>query len=195
MRRSNLDAAVQWLRELIGDEYDEERADRKLKGFRQWQRMLEADMATPSPQPNLRVKPLEWKAVNEGFGHGRMHYGTGAFGHWYGVKREKVGLWSCVHHVGGTPVYLPSQVSLDEAKSAAQADYDERLSAALDTPSPQPNLVVTDELAITYKAAFRAVFDRWVNDEAGISQENIGLIATKAGLQAVFDALATEGQP
>jgi hypothetical protein len=93
--------------------------------------------AAPAPQPNLRVKPLEWKAVNEGFGHGRMHYGTGAFGHWYGVKREKAGLWSCVHHVGGTPVYLPPQVSLDEAKSAAQADYDERLSAALDTPSPQ----------------------------------------------------------
>ena len=48
---SDLDAAVQWLRELIGDEYDAERADRKLKGFRQWQRMLEADMTTPSPQP------------------------------------------------------------------------------------------------------------------------------------------------
>lgn len=52
---SDLDAAVQWLRELIGDEYDEERADRKLKGFRQWQRMLEADMATPSPQPRGAV--------------------------------------------------------------------------------------------------------------------------------------------
>lgn len=48
---SDLDAAVQWLRELIGEEYDEERADRKLRGFRQWQRMLEADMAAPSPQP------------------------------------------------------------------------------------------------------------------------------------------------
>lgn len=60
---------------------------------------------------------------------------------------------------------------------------------------PENHLVVTDELAITYKAAFRTVFDRWLNDEAGIPQENIGLIATKAGLQAVFDALTSEGQP
>lgn len=64
----------------------------------------------------------------------------------------------------------------------------------IETPSPSTNLVVTDELATTYKAAFRAVFDRWLNDEGGIPQENIGLIATKAGLQAVFDALAAEGQ-
>ncbi len=50
---SDLDAAVQWLRELIGDEYDEERTDRKLRGFRHWQRMLEADISTPSPQTNV----------------------------------------------------------------------------------------------------------------------------------------------
>lgn len=62
-------------------------------------------------------------------------------------------------------------------------------------PASGSQMVVTDELAITYKAAFRAVFDRWLNDEGGIPQENIGLIATKAGLQAVFDALTTEGQP
>lgn len=41
---ADLDAAIQWLRELIGDEYDEERADRKLRGFRQWQLLLEADI-------------------------------------------------------------------------------------------------------------------------------------------------------
>ncbi|TCM56197.1 hypothetical protein C8J36_103569 [Rhizobium sp. PP-F2F-G48] len=50
---ADLDAAVQWLRELTGEEYDEERADRKLNGFRQWQRMLEADMSAPSPAPNV----------------------------------------------------------------------------------------------------------------------------------------------
>ena len=41
---ADLDAAVQWLRELVQDDYDESRADRKLNGFRRWQRMLEADM-------------------------------------------------------------------------------------------------------------------------------------------------------
>lgn len=41
---ADLDAAVQWLRELVNDEYDEARADRKLNGFRRWQRMLEEDM-------------------------------------------------------------------------------------------------------------------------------------------------------
>jgi len=96
----------------------------------------EINRNSPSPITHLRAKPLEWKGSNEGFGHGRMYYGTGAFGHWYGVKREKAGMWSCVHHVGATPVYLPHQASLDEAKSAAQADYDERVRAALDTPSP-----------------------------------------------------------
>ncbi|MDK4703859.1 hypothetical protein PH562_16530 [Rhizobium sp. CNPSo 4062] len=42
---ADLDAAVQWLRELIGDDYDESRADRKLNGFHRWQRMLEEDAA------------------------------------------------------------------------------------------------------------------------------------------------------
>lgn len=46
---ADLDAAVQWLRELAGDDYDEERADRKLNGFRRWQRMLEDDMRSPPP--------------------------------------------------------------------------------------------------------------------------------------------------
>lgn len=42
---ADIDAALQWLRELVNDEYDGDRADRKLNGFRRWQRMLEADMA------------------------------------------------------------------------------------------------------------------------------------------------------
>ncbi|MQW67674.1 hypothetical protein GHK50_23700 [Sinorhizobium medicae] len=50
---ADLDAAVQWLRELTGDDYDDERADRKLNGFRRWQRMLEDDVAA-SPAPETR---------------------------------------------------------------------------------------------------------------------------------------------
>lgn len=55
---ADLDAAVQWLRELTGEEYDEERADRKLNGFRQWQRMLEADMSAPSPETREVGRPM-----------------------------------------------------------------------------------------------------------------------------------------
>jgi hypothetical protein len=47
---ADLDAAVQWLRELAVDEYDEARADRKLNGFRRWQCMLEEDMRSSPPQ-------------------------------------------------------------------------------------------------------------------------------------------------
>ncbi|ARO22901.1 hypothetical protein TAL182_CH01088 [Rhizobium sp. TAL182] len=36
-------AATQWLRDLIGDEFDQARFDRKLAGFRRWQAMLEED--------------------------------------------------------------------------------------------------------------------------------------------------------
>lgn len=55
---ADLDAAVQWLRELTGDMYDEERADRKLSGFRRWQRMLEEDAAgAPAPETNMVACP------------------------------------------------------------------------------------------------------------------------------------------
>jgi hypothetical protein len=37
-------AATQWLREIVGDELDQSRVDRKLAGFRRWQAMLEADI-------------------------------------------------------------------------------------------------------------------------------------------------------
>ncbi|MBB3297852.1 MULTISPECIES: hypothetical protein [unclassified Rhizobium] len=36
-------AATQWLRDLIGDEFDQARFERKLAGFRLWQTMLEED--------------------------------------------------------------------------------------------------------------------------------------------------------
>jgi|GEM_PF-3115111 len=78
------------------------------------------------PAPSVAVKDLDWKAHNEGFSHGRMHYGTGAFGHWYGVSRVNTGCWACVHHVDGKPAHLPMTESLDSAKAAAQADYEER---------------------------------------------------------------------
>lgn len=52
---ADLDAAVQWLRELLDDGYDQydgARADRKLAGFHRWQRLLEADMAPQTAKTN-----------------------------------------------------------------------------------------------------------------------------------------------
>lgn len=83
------------------------------------------------PAPSVAVKALEWKAHNEGFGHGRMYYGTGVFGHWYGVSRVKKGCWGCVHHIDGKAVHLPMKESLEGAKAAAQADYEARIRSAL----------------------------------------------------------------
>ncbi|MGV1944860.1 MULTISPECIES: hypothetical protein [unclassified Agrobacterium] len=90
-----------------------------------------AKLYSAPPAPSVAVKALEWKAHNEGFGHGRMHYGTGAFGHWYGVSRVKTGCWGCVHHIDGKAVHLPMAKSLEAAKAAAQADYEARIRSAL----------------------------------------------------------------
>lgn len=91
------------------------------------------------------VKPLVWQALNEGFGHGRTHYGTGAFGHWYGVSRSGAGTWSCVHHVGGAPVHLPSQSTLEEAKATAEEDYARRISAEVDLVPANATLTMLRE--------------------------------------------------
>lgn len=44
---ADIDAAVRWLRELVNDQYEAARADRKLNGFRRWQQMLEMDASRP----------------------------------------------------------------------------------------------------------------------------------------------------
>lgn len=93
----------------------------------------------PSPETHLRVKPLEWSAANEGFDHGRTHYGSGVFGHWYGVKRVKTGVWECFYHIGGKVEHLRHRASLDDAKHAAQTDYVARMLSAL-VPSTQTNV-------------------------------------------------------
>ncbi|WP_032998306.1 hypothetical protein [Rhizobium leguminosarum] len=46
---ADVEAALQWLREVIDDEFDCDRADRKLNGFRRWQKMLEADARQGEP--------------------------------------------------------------------------------------------------------------------------------------------------
>lgn len=106
--------------------------------FREEPRMTNA---THNAADAVQVKPLKWSIYNEGFGHGRTYYGTGVFGHWYAVKRERQGVWSGLHHVGKDMVHFPYFRSLDEAKAAAQADYIARVRSALaaaPAPADQP---------------------------------------------------------
>ncbi|MGM5087570.1 hypothetical protein ACD589_12835 [Rhizobium sp. 814_E9_N1_1] len=46
-------AATEWLRGIVGDGLDQARVDRKLAGFRRWQKMLEEDarQLQHNPQP------------------------------------------------------------------------------------------------------------------------------------------------
>lgn len=48
---ADVDAALQWLREIVNDEYDSDRSHRKWSGFRRWQKMLEEDLASTVPAP------------------------------------------------------------------------------------------------------------------------------------------------
>lgn len=47
---ADVEAAILWIRELVNEQYDASRTDRKLNGFRRWQRMLEED-AVQEPTP------------------------------------------------------------------------------------------------------------------------------------------------
>ncbi|MDJ1632710.1 hypothetical protein [Rhizobium rhizogenes] len=51
---ADVKAAMRWLQELVNEQWGESpREARKLAGFQQWQHMLEADTANPSPAPNV----------------------------------------------------------------------------------------------------------------------------------------------
>lgn len=98
----------------------------------------------------VRVKPLEWTARYAKYDGGKEHYGTGIFGHWYCVKREKGGVWSIMCHIGGHVCHLPPSKTLEAAKAAAQADYEARILAALDL-TPPPAVTVQKAAAVPKK--------------------------------------------
>ena len=83
------------------------------------------------PAAQVTVKPLKWVVRQDKYDGGREHYGTGAFGHWYCVRRLKNGVWDIVHHVDGKAVHLETCPTLEAAKAAAQADYEARIRSAL----------------------------------------------------------------
>ncbi|MFQ6184410.1 hypothetical protein ACLMJV_20990 [Sinorhizobium meliloti] len=50
---------------------------------------------------------------------------------------------------------------------------------------------VSAEAVAAYKAAFRSVFDKWLNDGTNIPDKEIGNVATKHALGVVFAAKET----
>lgn len=80
----------------------------------------------PSPAPVAEVKPLEW----EGYWAAAPY---GPYSIWEGFANEE-GAW-CVSWSGSIVAHAHS---LEDAKSAAQADYERRIRSAL---SPQPTTV------------------------------------------------------
>ncbi|AID18376.1 hypothetical protein PPF1_63 [Rhizobium phage vB_RleM_PPF1] len=62
---ADIDAAVRWLRELVNDQYDAARADRKLNGFRLWQQMLEEDAQQVGADDDTYQCPICGVAIND----------------------------------------------------------------------------------------------------------------------------------
>lgn len=89
----------------------------------------------------VKVKPLVWECLSSKFDGGREHFGTGVFGHWYGVKREKNRSWRVAHHIGNSVVEVGHFESLEAAKAAAQADYEARILAAIQPDTSKMALV------------------------------------------------------
>lgn len=117
---------------------------------------------TPQAPTPVWVKPLVWE-VDTDKRDGRTHYGYGVFGHWYAVFREKTGAWGVFHFVSGKrtslhPADSDTYPTLEAAKAAAQADYERRILAALDTPAP----ALMDELVEALRQ-FEAHYPRGIN--------------------------------
>jgi hypothetical protein len=121
------------------DEKDIENAERATVEV-----CTEAIAALPAVAPGVRVGPLEWEESLKG--------------RWIGTPDSKLGdlaFWIFRHHDGtlkraakeGWQFYP----TLEAAKAAAQADYEARIIAALDTPAPAMELV--EALRVFAKAA------------------------------------------
>lgn len=118
----------------------------------------------------VRVKPLEWVARYAKYDGGREHFGTGVFGHWYGIKREKNRAWSVSHHIGSKRIEVGFYPDLESAKAAAQADYERRILAAL-----EPNPAEQDREALVAATLERAEneIERLLSDPTEEEQDKL----------------------
>lgn len=91
---------------------------------------------SPAPQINFRVKPLEWLKGSWG-----RELAYGIDGRYSYEVRGPFDRHPAYWMNQGTGLKKTDVESLEEAKSAAQADYEARVLAALVAPSPQPREV------------------------------------------------------
>lgn len=130
----------------------EERRDQYLKDSPTWlQIQLDIHAIAALPAQGVRVRPLEWIDFE----------GRGAKAQAWNEANYMIQLWSDGRYeisasypgystfIEGTDRFYPS---LDAAKAAAQADYERRILAALDTPAPAQ----TDAVEALVKAAEEA---------------------------------------
>ena len=97
-------------------------------------KLQEAFKALPAVQPVVKVKPLVWEAV------GREFWARDCFGDNYEVKQSGE-CWAVSHPRLYSDTGYPSQ---EVAQSAAQADYEARILAALDV-QPAPDVAALVE--------------------------------------------------
>lgn len=120
------------------------------------------------PAPEVKVKTLEWEQ-NEGDDWCFTQYTSDTFGGSYCIEERPTGDFDL--HIPGAAVSERFS-SLAEAKSAAQADYEARIRAAL---TPAPDLAAENE---RLRAALEKIADTdpddgtiWFHNVANIALE------------------------
>ena len=125
----------------------------------------------PSPEAIVMLKPLHWEDADEGF---CTKWKAAALGGHYELVwfEDKQGF--SVNFSWGRPLsfwfiqgepdeYGPtgpkSFTTLDQAKAAAQADYEARILSALEPTTPSPEAIVLAELVEGLRAAAEALDD------------------------------------
>ncbi len=118
--------------------------------------------AAPHLAP-VRVKKLEWELASGD------HYAEGSGTH-YNIYETRPDFWNCVTVKPGN-VRLATNVSLEAAKAAAQADYEARIIAAL-----EPAATCNESLQVE-PAAPEAQLAAFLNDLSGENGELIDRMA------------------
>lgn len=162
----------------------EERRDQYLKDSPTWlQIQLDIHAIAALPAQGVRVRPLEWIDFE----------GRGAKAQAWNEANYMIQLWSDGRYeisasypgystfIEGTDRFYPS---LDAAKAAAQADYERRILAALDTPAPAQ----TDAVEALVKAA--EYTDDFMRTDKAYERSGAG---TK--LRAALAAIREGGKP
>ena len=91
------------------------------------------NLANPSPATIVRVKPLEWEDIGPGFSRAKAPL----FGN---IRIEKYGpkFTTCYSVPGYSNVFADGEfATAEEAKAAAEAEYQKRMTSALSAPATE----------------------------------------------------------